>query len=278
MSSWFKLHSHTLRRGMQIFTLLFLIAVPILNKYGIDAIVGTLYSIDILGWTIVDPAMLLQVVCLGELFPLVLLLGLLIPVLLALVAGRLFCSWMCPYNLLAEMLYKLKKRIIPVKKRKVRNPSGNYRWISLFTVFGTITLTGLPLIVILSMPGLISARIASFFSGEGPGLELGMISMLLVVDTFLMSRAWCKYLCPVGGLLGLVHNRYSLRVVTQARTCSHCYARKDHVCLQSCPLDLDPRQFKSLYPGCFNCLDCVNTCQQHGGVLNLSILKKTAEN
>ena len=259
---------------MQVFTLLLLIAIPILNEYGIDAVVGTLYSIDIFGWTIVDPAMLLQVLCLGELFPLVLLLGLLIPLLLALIAGRVFCSWMCPYNLLAEGLYWLKKRLIPSRSSRLRNPSRKYSWISLYVFFFAIVITGVPLIVFASMPGLISARIASILSGEGPGLELVIVGGLLLFDTFFLRRAWCKYLCPVGGLLGLLHNRYSLRVKTQHVTCSHCDARPDRLCHEVCPLELDPRHSKDLYPGCYNCLDCVDTCQQHGGALNLNFVNK----
>jgi len=269
MKTWFLRHSMTLRRITQLSVLLFLMAVPFLNHRGYHAIVGTLYSIDVFGLTIVDPAMLLQVFVLGELFPWVLLLSALIPLILAMVAGRVFCSWMCPYNLLAETLYRLKKRLIPGRVVRVQNPPILRTGISLVVVFTTVAVTGLPLVVFLSMPGLISAEIARLISGEGLGLALAIPAILLIVDTFLIRRAWCKSLCPVGGILALVSTRRSLRVHVEKKLCASCDVPKENLCKKVCPLDLDPRSEKDLYPGCYNCLDCVSTCQKHGGALTV---------
>jgi len=273
VSTWFQKHSKVLRRSSQIFSLLFLIAIPILNKYGIDAIVGTLYSIDIFGWTIVDPAMLLQVLLLGEGFPWILLLGLLIPAILALLLGRIFCSWMCPYNFFAEGLNCLKKHFFPGSKLRKHNPPRRYSWISLALVFGAIAITGFPLIVFFSMPGLISAEIAGFFSSEALGVELAFVAGLLFLDVFVMRRAWCKYLCPVGGVLSLMRTPFTVHVKAEHTACADCDRKKDQLCRKACPLDLDPRHSKDLYPGCYNCLDCVDTCQRHGGALSLKMLE-----
>ena len=66
MKTWFLNHSKVFRRTSQILSFLFLMSIPFLNKQGLDWFVGTLYSIDILGWTIADPAMILQMVLLGQ--------------------------------------------------------------------------------------------------------------------------------------------------------------------------------------------------------------------
>jgi len=51
---------NTYRKAVQLFSLAFLVAVPILVVNGIYSIIGTLYSITIFGVDIVDPAMALQ--------------------------------------------------------------------------------------------------------------------------------------------------------------------------------------------------------------------------
>lgn len=270
MKSWFLNHARILRRSMQVFTLLFLIAIPILNRNGIDALVGTLYSIDLFGWTILDPAMFLQLLMLGEGVTLAIVLGILVPVLLALIAGRVFCSWMCPYNFIAEGLYGLRRRFSRNPRTKGSNPSPRGIWISLAVVFGTIAITGLPLMVFLSMPGLISAELSDIIFGGGLGLELALVGGLLVVDTLFLKRMWCRTLCPVGAILALLRTPFTLKIQSHPRQCVQCDGVKDQLCVKSCPLDLNPRRSHNLYPTCYNCLDCVDTCQHHGGALELT--------
>lgn len=271
MMTWFLNHSRLLRRSTQIFSLVFLIAVPFLNKQGHDWFVGTLYSIDILGWTIADPAMILQMILLGQPLLWTLVLAVLIPIILALIFGRIFCSWMCPYNFLAELLYKLRRLVFPREKNRNHNPVRNSQWAILASIFLLILLTGIPLIVFLSMPGLLTAEITDLVFGGDLGLELVLVACVLLLDTFILKRAWCKFLCPVGFTLSLFKTPLTLRVISRSTVCVDCDTKREHTCNQACPLDLNPRISKNLYPGCYNCLDCVCSCHQHGGALDVEI-------
>jgi ferredoxin len=74
------------------------------------------------------------------------------------------------------------------------------------------------------------------------------------------ERFWCRYLCPLGGLLGLV-SRFALfrRVVNQQ--CSACA-----VCSHHCPTAILHREndFASDPAECTLCLDCLDACPQNG--------------
>ncbi len=271
MKNWFLNHSRFLRRSTQIFSLVFLIAIPFLNKQGLNWFIGTLYSIDILSWTIIDPAMVLQMVLLRQPLLWSLVLAILIPVLLVLVLGRVFCSWMCPYNFFAELLYSLRRLLLPRSKMRNHNPTRNPHWAVFAVIFMLIAFTGLPLIVFLSMPGLMTAEVGDLVFGGAIGLELILVGCVLLVDTFFLQRAWCKYLCPVGLTLSLFHTPWTMRVQSRSTACAYCDVAKEHMCNQACPLDLDPRKSKNLYPSCYNCLDCTSSCHQHGGALDVII-------
>jgi polyferredoxin len=78
----------------------------------------------------------------------------------------------------------------------------------------------------------------------------------LIALDLLASRFWCRYLCPLGGLLGIV-SKASLfrREVTQK--CKGCT-----LCTAHCPTGtIDPARGYASDPGeCTMCLDCMEMC------------------
>ena len=47
----------------------------------------------------------------------------------------------------------------------------------------------------------------------GPGLALAWVFFLLLFEVFVSRRAWCRYVCPLGALLGLAARFGALRLV-----------------------------------------------------------------
>lgn len=267
MKGFFLRHSKLLRRTSQFLSLILLFAIPLLNLKEIYILIGSYYSIDIFSYTITDPAMLIQTVLIGGKVTLAFFLSILLPLLIAALGGRLFCSWACPYNAFAELIKKLKNMLSRKSAVRVPHVSNRVMAMVLLAVLLLTFLSDIPLITFLSMPGLISSEIAdSVFLGE-LGLEFAFISLFLVLDVFALKRVWCRYLCPVGALLSLLKNPLTLKIKRRSSMCAACDAQKVGVCHTVCPLDLDPRKEKNLYPSCYNCLDCVNSCQKHGSAL-----------
>ena len=92
------------------------------------------------------------------------------------------------------------------------------------------------------------------------GFFLGLIFVFLLVLNFRITRFWCRALCPLGALLGLVSRWSILGLVKTPENCKDC-----NRCLLRCQGGDDPiggvpwRQAE-----CHLCLNCVDECPEHG--------------
>jgi ferredoxin-type protein NapH len=253
------------RRAAQLATLALLVAIPLLNAAGSHWLVGTLYSLSIGPVDLADPAMALQTVLLTGSVYLPLLVAAALPIGLALLLGRVFCSWACPYNTLAEWADGLERRLIRKRwsRKHRRAVVSNPRPLLYWGIFGGLLLAtlalGFPLLAHLSAPGVLSSQLSQGLLGMGVGIEVALVGGLLAAELAVGRRFWCKYACPVGATLSLFRAPRTLRVVADRQAC-RCPSGGE-ACRVACPLGLDPRA-GGLQPCCFNCGQCLAACQK----------------
>jgi len=246
-----------IRRTVQVCLLLLLFVVPLLNQQGISLVSGTLYSFAIGPLWITDPAIGLQTLFTTRTLDLVLLLSVLLPVVLALVCGRVFCGWLCPQNTLSELADAVAARL-KIRRALSPAPTPKLRFVMLGIILLLAAVVGLPLISLLSAPGILSVQAARVVLEKTVGAELALVGLIVVVELFLVRRAWCNLLCPVGTVLGLFRVRRTMKVVFSEEVGRHC--TRCHACAQACQLGLDPVA-GSLYPQCHNCGACIEACK-----------------
>ena len=88
----------------------------------------------------------------------------------------------------------------------------------------------------------------------------GVLFVGLVALNLLADRFWCRYLCPLGGFLGLLSKVAVVRRRISA-TCNNCA-----VCAGTCSLEaIHPEEgYESDPTECTVCLDCFAACPQSG--------------
>lgn len=88
---------------------------------------------------------------------------------------------------------------------------------------------------------------------------IGLLLIVILVLNIYQKRFWCRYICPLGALLGLIA-KFSFwdRKLTPA--CDNC-----KVCTSSCPVDAHPHSDeKWSKTECIQCWNCVESCPQQG--------------
>lgn len=90
----------------------------------------------------------------------------------------------------------------------------------------------------------------------GLGLPAALLLAGILALNAVRDRFWCRYLCPLGGLLGLVSKVAWLRRKV-GEDCLEC-----RLCARACPMGtIDPnRSFASDPSECTMCLECVPAC------------------
>ena len=192
---------------------------------------------------------------------LVLLGGLVIGVI---VAGGAFCGWVCPFGALQDGLTGLRKRlkikeivIAPKADRVLRY--GRYLILAL-VLFQTISTVKLwfadfdPYRTIFGLGWLFEFNLEANWPAY-------TIALLIIGGSFLIERAWCRYLCPLGGTISLLGKFSLLRIRRSGDACKSCA-----ICEKPCPVKLPVATVNTVSSDCIGCLNCVEACPRHGAL------------
>jgi MauM/NapG family ferredoxin protein len=212
---------------------------------------------------------------------------------LTLVLGRAWCSWICPLGTLLDWtsLRRFRNAIgHPSQWRQVK-------YLTLLTVLlgallGTLSLLILDPITILFrtltsgfIPGmnwLVTRAETSLYRYDAfqgfldgfdsfvrgtllpaaepyfiPSIGLVVIFVGILALNAIRPRFWCRYVCPLGGLLGLVSRVSLLRRTVDQEKCNSCRR-----CARECPVNaIDSEKAYASNPAeCTLCLECVENC------------------
>jgi ferredoxin-type protein NapH len=242
---------------VQFAAFLLILLNPFLNfYYEINFIQGWYQSIAIGDLWFVSPLEGLESILVSKTIYLPLLVAMLIPVLVALILGRVFCGWICPIHFLSELSDRLLKFVS--RKKYLKDHFLLPREILWFALIGELLLAmilGTPLFVFLSPPGLVGREIMMVVFFKTLALE-GVVVLAVLFVNLITRRFFCRYLCPLGALLALIGMVRRLRIVKLDEQCTDC-----GLCSRSCPLGLNPAQAEAESPYCWNCGECVTTCK-----------------
>lgn len=248
-------------RNIRWATLIFLNMVFVLSfRFDVQLVEGSLTASRVIGFHMADLNSAIQVMLAYKVILINLVIGTVTVFFLWwLFGGRTFCSWACPYHLLAEIAEKV--HLFLASRRMVVDYALHRGTRSvLYVVFALMAVvSGYTVFEAISPTGIVSRALI-----YGPGLAMVWVIGLLVYEIVFIRRMWCRYICPIGLTYGLVGAVSPMRVKYNLENCLHegdC--RK--VCLVPHVLEVTKKTYAedvdvAIGADCTRCGLCIDAC------------------
>ena len=181
--------------------------------------------------------------------------------------GRAVCGYLCPFGLIQELLHK-----IPSPKKRVPKPLTYLKYVLLavFVLLLPALVTnpygvGAPSFCEFICPaGTLEGGIPILLTHPELRAQLGgifilkaAILVLTIAGCIVCCRFFCKILCPLGAIYGLLNKVSFYRVQVERAACDSC-----GTCRGLCPMDVDPVTQPDSAE-CIRCGKCAANCPNH---------------
>lgn len=180
--------------------------------------------------------------------------------------GRAVCGWLCPFGLLQELIHK-----VPSPKLKLKKVFLYLKYVVLvvFVIVLPITVTdymgmGKPAFCQYICPaGTLEGGVPLLLSHQALRQTLGSLFTLkmviligTVIGSVLIYRFFCKTLCPLGAIYGLLNRISIYRLEVDEHKCINCGK-----CSRICKMEVDPVRSPDSAE-CIRCGECAKACPE----------------
>lgn len=246
-------------------------------------LLGLFVSANYFGWTILkgnyssallfdtvplaDPYAVIQILASGFLTSSELLIGAgIILFVYGILFGRMFCSWVCPVNIVEDIATWLNNKL-GIKYSLSVSRRIRYWTLGLGMVLSLIL--GYAAFEAISPISMLHRGVI-FGIGGGWAFILGLFLFDLVVSKY----GWCGHLCPLGAFYAFISKYAFVKVKYNNDKCTQCMK-----CFTVCPeeqvLDIVTKQTGTIQSSeCTNCARCIEVCDDKALKLSLKTIKK----
>jgi len=279
----------TIRRIVQILFLLLFLYLLLRTVYPADFIIPVDFFLRLDPLAAVGTILASRSLAVNLILPAVL-------VILTLLLGRFFCGWVCPLGTTLDISDRIFFRRFRRPKIKYSTRLRNLKYYILIAfIVGAIFSSQLiwladPLSIVTRSYGVVlypyfsyatRATFDALYQVKGvnvvsepiygifrdyllpiqqPSSRMIMLFFsvfaVIIILSIIQRRFWCRNLCPLGGLLGLLSTRLSFwrrRVNDKCIECGECR--------RACGLGAIPENPRKYWPQeCTECITCVNVC------------------
>jgi polyferredoxin len=212
-----------------------------------------------------------------------------VTIVLTIIFGRVFCSWICPFGSIHHFVGYLSNRKKPASKKIELNKYRKAQCIKYFILVAFLAMAAFPSLSASLQTGLLDPiplvtrsfnlvivpifdQFTNFISVpsrfyEGAWLVL-TIFLAAVLMNMLIPRFYCRFICPLGALFGVI-NRFAIwRIGQNENECIQC-----RLCEKSCEGGCEPRGNMRISE-CVLCFNCLDDCNH--GVISYQTMQSTA--
>ena len=241
-----------MRRVVQVSLLALFIAG---NVYGVKILQGNFSSSLLLGVVpLSDPFALLQVFAAGTMVSAKAVIGGgIILLFFGVLAGRAFCAWVCPLNMVTDLADTVRERAGARVPGLQMSRNARYWVMGMSLVLSTVL--GIAAFEWISPIGSLHRGI---IFGMGAGWTA--VAAVFLFDALVVRNGFCGHLCPLGAFYALAGRASVVRVRHVRERCTRCMR-----CVEACPepqvLPMVGKRDGAVTSGeCTNCGRCIEVC------------------
>ncbi|EXI61425.1 quinol dehydrogenase [Mannheimia granulomatis] len=247
-----------LRRLSQLSIILMFMSGPLWNVWILKGNYSGSLLLDTVPMT--DPLMVAEVLATGYRPEWTVLVGALILVAFyGIVGSKLFCSWVCPMNIVTDTAAWLRRKLGIRQTAKI---SRNLRYVILVVILIGSAISGT---LLWEWINPVAALGRAFVFGLGATFWLVLVVFLF--DLLVAEHGWCGHLCPIGATYALIGAKSLIKVKVVDRNrcdnCMDCYNVCPEPQVLRTPLHGKPEESTViLSKDCITCGRCIDVCAE----------------
>ena len=195
----------------------------------------------------------------GGLFPQILLVF--VVFLVTALWGRFFCSFLCSFGMLQELLFFFSKRTLFKKARMPGRCDAVMKYLKygiLVFIIAGVWILALPVDSSWSPWGVFGMLISGNLSVVFQAIPTVGFALLLAIaaGSLFVERFFCRYLCPLGALFAVCSRKRLYKVRRRSDTCTNC-----RLCTRTCSMGIRIPEKDAVVSGeCIQCMQCLAIC------------------
>lgn len=204
-----------------------------------------------------DPFAVLQLLAAGGALGISAIIGaLIIFFFYAVFAGRAFCSYVCPLNIVTDAANYLNKKNGISKLKSNLSISRNTRYWLLTIALILSFVFGIAAFETISPIAMLHREIIF-----GAGFGIVLILAIFIFDLFILKHGFCGHICPIGGFYALISRFSLLKVKYNDSKCTQCMKCKI-ICPEKQVLDIISKGSDGVVVSgeCTRCGRCIEVC------------------
>jgi ferredoxin-type protein NapH len=215
---------------------------------------GMTWSIRLMGLQITDPIAALSVLAKNHELKMGFLLGLVIPLVMVLLFGRVFCAYICPASLIFFAVSRLRKLLSRFFYFPEIKASRGLAWGILFGSLILAVATGHGIWAFVLPYFAVGQVIFHSLIFKTMSITVFALIIFVFVDLLLGNQFTCRSLCPTGRLLGFLGQKSLIKLKREKSQClENCSA-----CNDICPMAVTPKM--DFTRDCTLCGECLVVC------------------